>query len=317
MEILHHHLTTRKKQTNTDVTSKDKSTSTDSNSSKSTNDGDGEEKEASKTTLFVDFASGKLFDSTVSALKESVSENGMMVLGNVNQAKGLKTTGLQIKGAHSFFIGNPAMSKQMFKQNAVVGVYIPVRVHVWVNKDGETHIGYLKPSTMLTAISPKMKKAGALLDKKLSTIAKGVSGGSANPTYLNTEIQKVRFVQTTSKSSYADTVSALKQSISKNGLMVLENLNQAKVLETKGLQLKGAQSFFAGNPAVGKNFFKINAGVGAYLPVRIYVWVDKNEKTQVGYYQPTTVLKTINSEFQKPGSKVDEKVSMIVKQATK
>lgn len=101
---------TNKQTTSTDTTSKGNSTSTDSNSNKdTTNNGNG--KGATKTTLFVDFASGKSFDSTVSALKESVSKNGMMVLGNFNQAKGLNKNGLQLKGAHSFFIGNPTMSK--------------------------------------------------------------------------------------------------------------------------------------------------------------------------------------------------------------
>ncbi|MFB5192252.1 DUF302 domain-containing protein [Alicyclobacillus fastidiosus] len=154
------------------------------------------------------------------------------------------------------------------------------------------------------------------MDKKLSMIvqqAKATPVSSSSGTQ-STEI--IQFTQSASSKSFDSTVSALKHSVSSNGMMILGNLNQVGALKTTGLQLKGAESFFVGNPVVGKNMFQMDPAVGTELPMRVYVWVDNNGKTHVGYYQPSALLGTINSELGVKGAMMDKKLSMIVKQAT-
>ena len=65
-----------------------------------------------------------------------------------------------------------------------------------------------------------------------------------------------------SKSSFDKTIDQLKELVAKNGMMVLSELNQGKVMETAGLKLN-AVSLFVGNPTVGKKLFAANHGVGA------------------------------------------------------
>ena len=126
----------------------------------------------------------------------------------------------------------------------------------------------------------------------------------------------VLFDAYTTSQSFTATVSALQHAVSHNGMMVLGTLNQAGALKTTGLQLKGAESFFVGNPVAGKKLFQMNPAVGAELPLRVFVWVDAQGKTEVGYFQPSALMGAVNASLAKPGMMMNQKLAMIVQQAT-
>ena len=113
---------------------------------------------------FLHATSSASFDATVSSLKKAVASNGMMVLGNLNQEGVLSTTGLNLAGAESFFIGNPVVGKKLFQMDAAAGAVIPLRVYVWVDANGKTEVGYFKPSDLFVGVSPELAKAGAMMD---------------------------------------------------------------------------------------------------------------------------------------------------------
>jgi len=113
---------------------------------------------------FLHATSGASFDATVSSLKKAVASNGMMVLGNLNQKGALSTTGLNLRGAESFFIGNPVVGKKLFQMDAAAGAVIPLRVYVWVDGSGKTEVGYFKPSDLFAGVSAGLAKAGAMMD---------------------------------------------------------------------------------------------------------------------------------------------------------
>ena len=117
---------------------------------------------------FVHETSSRSFHGTISALKRAISENGMMIAGGMNQKRILSMTGLYLKGARSFFVGNPVFGKKLFAMNPAVGAVVPFRIYVWVNHKGNTEVGYFKPSSHLAEISPMMKMAGSMLDRKIA-----------------------------------------------------------------------------------------------------------------------------------------------------
>lgn len=123
---------------------------------------------------FVQKTSSHGFAATVSALKRSVSASGLMVMGQVNQARVLSMTGLRLEGAHAFLVGNPTLGKKLFSMNPAVGAVVPVRVYVWAS-GGAVHVGYFRPSDLLTSISPKLARPGHMLDKKLAAILDGAT----------------------------------------------------------------------------------------------------------------------------------------------
>lgn len=113
---------------------------------------------------FLHAVSGASFDATVSSLKKAVASNGMMVLGSLNQKGALSTTGLSLKGAEAFFVGNPVVGKKLFQMDAAAGAVIPLRVYVWVDAGGKTEVGYFRPSDLFGEVSPGLARAGAGMD---------------------------------------------------------------------------------------------------------------------------------------------------------
>lgn len=122
-------------------------------------------------TAFITQASHKGFNATVSALKRSVASNGLMVMGKINQQRILSMTGLQLKGAESFLVGNPSVGKKLFAMDPAVGAVIPARMYVWV-KDGTTYVGYFEPSKLMADINPHLAMPGKMMDKKFAAIAR-------------------------------------------------------------------------------------------------------------------------------------------------
>ena len=115
--------------------------------------------------------SNKSFDEVSKAVKSLVAKNGMMVMAEVDQGKMLSMTGLSLK-ATLFLVGNPTVGKQLFEQDRGVGIYIPLRVFVYADQSGKTHVSYDKPSTLLAQFqNEKIGMVAQMLDQKLEGLA--------------------------------------------------------------------------------------------------------------------------------------------------
>lgn len=124
------------------------------------------------------------------------------------------------------------------------------------------------------------------------------------------------FVKVESHQSFDTTVRALKEAVSHNQMMVMGHLDQAQVLSMTGLHLAGAQSFFVGNPQMGKKAFGMNPAAGAVLPARVYVWSDHG-KTYIGYFKPSVLLDAVSPGFSPMAGMLDQKLAMIARDASK
>ena len=98
-----------------------------------------------------------------------------------------------------------------------------------------------------------------------------------------------------SDKSFEDVRSSVKSLVAKNGMMVMAEVNQGKMLSMTGLSLK-ATLFVVGNPTVGKQLFEQDHGVGLYIPLRVFVYADASGKTFVSYDRPSTLLAQFQSE---------------------
>jgi uncharacterized protein (DUF302 family) len=115
--------------------------------------------------------SNKSFDDVSKAVKSLVAKNGMMVMAEVNQGKMLSMTGLTLN-ATLFLVGNPTVGKQLFEQDHGVGIYVPLRVFVYTDPSGKTHVSYDKPSTLLSQFqNEKIGMVAQMLDQKLEGLA--------------------------------------------------------------------------------------------------------------------------------------------------
>jgi uncharacterized protein (DUF302 family) len=111
-------------------------------------------------------------------------------------------------------------------------------------------------------------------------------------------------VQVKAHGSVEDVLDKLKKSVAGNGMMVMGELHQGKVLEMTGLHVT-SETVFVGNPAVGKDVFAADPGAGVVLPVRINVFDDGHGNTFVSYVPPSYLL----GNFRNP--KVNEVAKML------
>ena len=89
-------------------------------------------------------------------------------------------------------------------------------------------------------------------------------------------------VTVASGKSFEQVSDAVKVLVAKNGMMVMAEVNQGKMLSMTGLTLN-ATLFLVGNPTVGKQLFEQNHSVGLYVPLRVFVYTGQNgNRVEVG-----------------------------------
>ncbi len=112
-----------------------------------------------------------------------------------------------------------------------------------------------------------------------------------------------------STKSFEQVSDALKSLVAKNGMMVMAQVDQGKMLSMTGLSLK-ATVFLVGNPTVGKQLFEQSRAVGLYVPLRVSVYTDSDGKTYVAYDKPSAVLAQFkNEKIAMVAKMLDEKIS--------
>ncbi len=124
---------------------------------------------------FLSATTSKSFSSAVSSLKTAVSSAGMMVLGQLNQAGALSVTGLHLKGAEKFFVGNPTVGKKLFAMDPAIGMEIPLGIYLWVDHMGTTEIGYFAPPAIFKAVAPKLAGQGPMFAGIAAKVADGAA----------------------------------------------------------------------------------------------------------------------------------------------
>jgi uncharacterized protein (DUF302 family) len=128
-----------------------------------------------------------------------------------------------------------------------------------------------------------------ILGAIVSVASVGLSFAASNTSFSGDR------VTVASDKSFEDVSRAVKSLVAKNGMMVMAEVNQGKMLSMTGLSLK-ATLFVVGNPTVGKQLFEQDHGVGLYVPLRVFVYADASGKTFVSYDRPTALLGQFQNE---------------------
>lgn len=268
------------------------------------------------STTFISYTSNQKFEATVDALQKAAADNGMMIVGDLNQDAVLAATGLQLPGAHSFFVGNPRIGKTFFDATQAIGAVIPVRVHVWVDGDGPAHISYFDPAPEFTAVDPALGDAGRQISQSIRTIAEAAVGAGAAPQatpQVTPQVTKVdtTFITVDTSSSFEGTIGALHTAADQNGMTVLGDVNQASRLEAIGLQLQRSHSFFVGNPQIGKTLFGATQAIGAVVPVRMQVWAESRGPAHISYFDPAPLFSVVDPGRADVGQQVSQAIRAV------
>lgn len=124
-------------------------------------------------------------------------------------------------------------------------------------------------------------------------------------------------VDVVASGTFTKTVDNVKKLVAKNGMSVMGEINQGKMLSMTGLKLNGT-TLFLGNPTVGKKLLSADPAVGLVIPIRLYVFENKDGKTTISYYKPSELLAQYhNPEVDMVGKMLDDKLEMLTSMAAK
>jgi uncharacterized protein (DUF302 family) len=96
-------------------------------------------------------------------------------------------------------------------------------------------------------------------------------------------------VKVKANGSVEQVLASLKKMVADNGMMVMGELHQGKVLAMTGLKVE-SETVFVGNPTVGKELFTEEPGAGLVVPIRVNVYADAQGSTWVSYIPPSEQL---------------------------
>ncbi|MEM9845048.1 MAG: DUF302 domain-containing protein [Pseudomonadota bacterium] len=119
--------------------------------------------------------------ATTDALEAAVTGAGATVFARVDHGAGAAKAGLELADAQLLIFGNPKLGTPAMNEDALAGLFLPLRVLVYEDGAGEVWLAYEDPSAMLgplegtSADAPYLTKmTGAL--KKLTAAASGAGG---------------------------------------------------------------------------------------------------------------------------------------------
>jgi uncharacterized protein (DUF302 family) len=114
------------------------------------------------------------------------------------------------------------------------------------------------------------------------------------------------------RGSVQDAVDWIGKAVADQGMMVMGELHQGKVLAMTGLKLE-SETIFVGNPNVGKKVFSEEPGAGVALPIRINIYKDAKGQTIVRWIPPSHQLQAFgNAQVNETCNMLDEKLEKLV-----
>jgi len=131
------------------------------------------------------------------------------------------------------------------------------------------------------------------------------------------ETEGVKPIEVVASGTFDQTVDKVKKLVAKEGMMVMGEINQGKMLSMIGLELN-AITFLIGNPTVGNKLLSADPAAGLVVPIRLYVFENKEGKTIISYYKPSELLAQYhNCKIDMIGKKLDEKLDKLTSMSAK
>lgn len=115
---------------------------------------------------------GVPFSKYIPALRGSIEQNNMVLIGMACASCGARSLGITIPGNRVFMFFNRYFAMRLLKVSTAAGIEAPVRLYVTeVGPDGEAEVTYRKPSHILQEYNnPGLRTVGLHLDQAIEKI---------------------------------------------------------------------------------------------------------------------------------------------------
>lgn len=121
---------------------------------------------------------GGAVDVTMDALQTAVEAAGATVFARVNHAKGAEDAGMYLRPEEVLIFGNPKLGSLVMQDNPLAGLYLPMKVLVYEDGDGQTWLVYEEPDDMFDDLDlPEDAEYISKMDEALKNLTTKAAGG--------------------------------------------------------------------------------------------------------------------------------------------
>ncbi|MEM7076669.1 MAG: DUF302 domain-containing protein [Pseudomonadota bacterium] len=89
---------------------------------------------------------------TMAALNKAVEGAGATVFARVDHAAGAQRAGMELDESQLLVFGNPKLGTPAIQNDALAGLFLPLRVLVYQDGEGQVWLAYQDPTAMLGAL---------------------------------------------------------------------------------------------------------------------------------------------------------------------
>ncbi|MEM6480662.1 MAG: DUF302 domain-containing protein [Pseudomonadota bacterium] len=100
--------------------------------------------------------------TTMDALEAAVTGAGATVFARVDHGAGAAKAGLELAGSQLLVFGNPKLGTPAMQEDALAGLFLPLRVLVYEDGAGDVWLAYEDPAAMLGPLEGTSADAGYL-----------------------------------------------------------------------------------------------------------------------------------------------------------
>jgi uncharacterized protein (DUF302 family) len=114
---------------------------------------------------------------TIAALESALKDQQFGVLWHLDMQAKLREKGLELRPEfHVFEVCNPGRAKEALEMNIEVGYFLPCKMAVYV-KDGETHVGLLRPQLLIDMLGEeRLHELATGVERELMQVVDRVAG---------------------------------------------------------------------------------------------------------------------------------------------
>ena len=91
--------------------------------------------------------------ATADALASAVESAGATVIARVDHGKGAMSVDADIGASQLLIFGNPAIGTPAMEADRLAGLYLPLKVLVYEDRDGKTWLAYENPQGMFDGLN--------------------------------------------------------------------------------------------------------------------------------------------------------------------
>lgn len=229
------------------------------------------------------------FVSTYGSLRSEIQNSDFTIHKEINFKDFAESHGKRSRDTRMILFSNPSLEAPLISQKPEMGLEFPSRVMVYEDRDRYVLVAYNNTEFLSRMYELNDMSAIQNLESSLSQI---VSNSTGNMTIKNESTTFGRNAMTIpSANSFTETFNRLRNEIAdSNELTLVETINHQQAASMVGIEMRQNRLLLLTTGEFEANLIDGNQLASIDLPIRILVWEDENNITQISYQNLDTMM---------------------------